>query len=212
MVLRLGMLLFFALTTLWSSAQFYPKKQDFRTGITFGLTPSTVLGSELENPTMKTGVQSGIYYRKKVSETGHVEINLGAALRGSKFDHSKDDSYNRLNFVVMEMPLLYLLDIMKKEEKMFIVAGLSPMAILQTEFYVVPELTARDELRNVGIKRFDLAAVLGYHISTYYTGLRITAQYGILDLNDNLLLQGVTPETGNGGNIQSFALNLQIYF
>lgn len=212
MVLRLGVLLSFVLANFWSVAQFYPKGQDFRTGITFGITPSMVLGSELENPTFKSGIQSGIYYRKKINKTGHLEANLGAALRGSKFDHSKDETYNRLNFVVMEMPLLYMQDIKNKEEKMFIVAGIAPTAILQTEFYITPEATARDSLRNVGIKRFDLAAVLGYHISTYYTGLRITAQYGLLDLNDNLFLQGISPETGNGGNIQSFALNLQIYF
>jgi len=212
MSVRFIFMLVMLLMHVHSSAQFYPKGQDYRLGVTFGLTPSTLLGTELEKPRLKFGIQSGIYYRTKIAPKSHVEVNFGAALRGSKFKHNDDDFYDRLNFVVVEMPLFYMYDLKKKEEKTFLIAGIAPTAILQSEFYIVPELTARDSLRDFGIRRWDLAAIAGFHVNTYYTGLRITAQYGLINLNDGLVLQGIKPETGKGGSIQSFAVNLQIYF
>jgi len=213
LVKRLSCLIAILLLTASAGfAQFYPDKKDFRMGMIFGGNPSTTIGTELKNARASFGIQSGMYYRAKINKATHYELGFNAALRGSKYNHSKDDYYNQLSLVVLELPLLYLVDISKNTEKQMALVGIVPSRIVQSEFYIVPEQTARDEFRNKGLNKTDIALTLGYHINTYYAGWRISAQVGLIDLNNDLELQDIEPSTGNGGNIRSIALNLQVYF
>jgi len=195
-----------------SKAQFYPKKKDFRMGISFGMSPSRTIGSELKNARFSNGIQSGIYFRSKINKNTNYELGFNAALRGSAYKHSKDDQYNQLSLVVLEIPLWYMIDVGSEKETQFLILGAIPSRIAQSEFYIIPEQTARDEFRNVGLKRTDLAVAAGYHINTYYLGWRFSAQYGLINLNNGLNLQDIEPSTGNGEKIGAISLNVQVYF
>ncbi|MCB9245384.1 MAG: hypothetical protein H6606_03050 [Flavobacteriales bacterium] len=200
------------LVQLASIAQFYPDKTDYRLGISFGLSPSRSLGTELEKPSFKTGIQSGIFYRFRLNPILHGEANFDVALRGSKFKHSKDDYYQQLNLILVEAPLLMLFDLKKKTEQNFILAGLAPSYLAQSEFYIIPEPTGRDEFRNFGLSKYNLGLVVGYHRNTYYNGWRFTATYSLLNMNDGLELPDILPATGKGGDIRILAFAVQTYF
>lgn len=199
-------------SSLQSIGQFYPDKSNYRLGISFGITPSMSLGSELEKPTMKTGIQSGIFYRFKLNQLIHGEANFDVALRGSKYRHSEDDYYQQLNLILVEAPLLLLWDLDKKTKTDFILTGLAPGFLAQSEFYIVPEPTARDEFRNMGLNKYNVNLVLGYHRNTYYNGWRFTASYSLLNMNNGLLLPDILPATGKGGDIRILAFAIQSYF
>jgi hypothetical protein len=195
-----------------AKGQFYKDKEDYKLGMTFGVSPSQTFGTELKNPVLKMGIQSGIYYRARLGGRLHSQVELNAALRGSKYNHDIDDQYVQLNLVQLELPLQIMIDLEKKQEKHFAVVGLVPIYILQSEFYIHPEPTARNEFRNIGINPLDIALLLGYQANTYYTGLHASVQFSLTDLNKGLFLEDVYPVTGLGGSIQSFSLNLKLYF
>jgi hypothetical protein len=97
------------------------------------------------------------------------------------------------------------------EQPQFVTLGLEPAYQLQSEIFVKPnDLVA--SYRNEYFKRFDVAAVIGYHFDFYYFGLRPSLRIGLLDINDNLVLENVNPATGKGGTIKNAAFDIRFYF
>ncbi|MCB9240890.1 MAG: PorT family protein [Flavobacteriales bacterium] len=195
-------------STSW--AQPFRDGEDYKLGVTMGLNVTQLTGTELKDPGIKTGMVIGAYYRKELTKNWHLSSEIAFSLRGSNFAHGAENEYYAMKFVYMDFPLALMYKVVDDENKQFALIGLEPSYMLQSEIYINPEFRA--QYRNYGFKPFDLATQVGYHFDFYYFGFRPSIKIGLLNINDNLNLEGVTPETGKGGSIRNFTMDFKFFF
>lgn len=199
------------LMALSGYSQPFPKSSKTKVGMTAGLVTSQIFGTELENPGLKSSMTVGAYYRYKLSKKTNLGAELTASFRGSNFDNGITDAYSAVKFIYLDLPINLMIEAKSGEQPQFVTLGLEPAYQLQSEIFVKPnDLVA--SYRNEYFKRFDVAAVIGYHFDFYYFGLRPSLRIGLLDINDNLVLENVNPATGKGGTIKNAAFDIRFYF
>jgi hypothetical protein len=192
-------------------AQPFPKSSSFKVGMLTAISASTILGSELENPKARTAMVLGAYYRKKLSTSVHFGAEFNASFRGSKFDNGIKDAYSQVKFIYLDLPVNAMINVSGKAENQYLILGVEPAYLLQSEIYVKPN-DAKPTYKDYGFKDFDVSAVIGYHFDFYYFGFRPSLRLGLANINNNLKLDNVFPETGTNGSISNITLDLKFYF
>ncbi|MFT5724940.1 MAG: hypothetical protein ACI9JN_002063 [Bacteroidia bacterium] len=211
MRLRLTILLFSLFLVTQVTAQPFPKSTNFRVGMLAGISSSAILGTELQNPRARTAMVLGAAYRHKINRNFHFGAEVNASFRGSKFDNGISDAYSGVKFIYLDVPINAMINMSGKEENQYLVLGFEPSYLLQSEIYVKPN-DAKPTYKDYGFKDFDVSAVLGYHFDFYYFGLRPSIRLGLMNINNNLVLENVFPETGNNGTITNLTFDLKLYF
>ena len=207
-------ILLIALLTLFFQqvkAQPFPGQSKHKVGMTAGINYSWITGTELQNPTPRTSIVLGTAYRYKMNTNIHFSSEINASFRGSNFDNGLTDAYHAMKFIYLDVPINLMFNTSGKEENRYVTFGVEPAYQLKSEIYVKPD-NIKARFRDMGFKRFDLAAVVGYHFDFYYFGLRPSLRVGLLDINDDLDLPDVFPETGNGGTIKNVTIDVKLYF
>ncbi len=193
-----------------SYAQPFQKGDDFRLGVQMGFGTTRLTGSELESPLNKTGMVIGAYYRQKLSKNLQLRSEVAFSLRGSRFDFNEENYYNAIKFTYMDFPIQLMINTSKGDQDQFAVIGVEPAYLMQSEIYVDPYIKAF--YRNYGFKRFDMAALLGYHFDFYYFGLQPSVKIGLININKQIHMPEVLPETGFNGTIRNLTFDLRFYF
>ncbi len=191
-------------------SQPFPKSSKYKVGMTWGPNITTIFGSELENPTPRVGMALGASFRQKLNKNLHFGAELNASFRGSNFNNGGTDAYNSIRFIYFDLPINLMFNTSGKDQNQFLTVGLEPAYQTRSEIFVLPDVKAR--YKDQFFKPFDVAALIGYHFDFYYFGLRPSVRWGLTNINDNLLLENVMPETGKNGVIQNFTFDLKFYF
>jgi len=199
------------MVSLISNAQPFPKSSKHRVGMTDGLNYSWITGSELENPRPRTSIVLGAAYRYKQSTNFHFSAELNTSFRGSNFDNGLTDTYHAIKFIYLDMPINGMINMSGKEENQYLTLGLEPSYLLKSEIYVKPD-DVKARYRDFGFTNFDIGAVVGYHFDFYYFGFRPSIRVGLLNINNNLVMKDVFPETGKNGTIKNVTIDLKLYF
>ena len=194
-----------------TKAQPFPKSSDFKIGMNAGINTATLLGTELENAQLKTAIVLGAAYRQKLSRSLQLGAEINASFRGSNFDNGITDAYSAVKFIYIDVPVSAMINMSGKEQNRFLTLGLEPAYLLQSEIYVKPN-DFKATYKDYGFQNFDVSAVVGYHFDFYYFGLRPSVRLGLVNINNNLKLDNVFPETGNNGSITSLTFDLKLYF
>ena len=193
-----------------ADAQPFKEGDNFRLGVQMGMGSTRLTGDELQSPLNKTGMVIGAYYRQTINKNLHLLSEVSFSLRGSRFDFSDENYYNAIKFTYMDVPIALMINTSKNSPDQFAVLGLEPAYLLQSEIYVEPFIKAK--YRNYGFKRFDLAAIMGYHFDFYYFGLQPSVKFGLLNINDKIHMPEVLPETGNDGIIRNLTFDIKFFF
>lgn len=193
-----------------SNGQSFKNGEKFHLGVVMGLNTTGLIGTELADPQYKTGMALGVQFRKKVSDQFQFGSELNFSLRGSNFDFAEENHYYAIKFTYMDLPIYGMLNTSASDENRFVVLGLEPAFLLQSEIYVNPDF--RPAYRNEFFKRFDLAALAGYRFDFYYFGLQPGLKIGLINISDQMNMEGVSPKTGNGGTIKNLTFDLKFYF
>lgn len=201
----------FALMTSSVFAQPFPKSSKYKVGMTAGLNYTWITGTELKNPSPRTSVVLGASFRQKLSTGFHLGAELNASFRGSNFNNGQTDAYHAIKFIYLDLPVNAMINMSGKSEKQYLTFGLEPSYLLKSEIYVKPD-NIKARYRDFGFTNFDVAAVVGYHFDFYYFGFRPSIRVGLLDINDDLVMPNVFPETGTGGTIKNMTIDLKLYF
>ena len=194
-----------------ATGQPFPKSSKTKVGMTAGLVGSQIYGTELQNPRIKMSMGVGAYYRYQLSKKTNFGAELNASFRGSNFDNGITDAYSSVKFINLDLPLNLMIQTQSGEQSQFATIGFEPSYLLQSEIFVKPN-DLKAAYRNEYFKRFDIAAVIGYHFDFYYFGIRPSLRFGLLNINNNLMLENVSPATGNGGTIKNAAVDIRFYF
>lgn len=196
---------------LTSRAQPFPKGSDYKVGMVFGINYGSIIGSELQNPSPMLGMNLGAHFRHKFGKTFHLSSELNATFRGSNFNNGETDAYSQVKFVYLDLPLNLMVNVDGNDQSQFVTLGLEPAYLMESEIYVKPN-DIKATYKNFGFRQFDLAAVIGYHFDFYYFGIRPSIRIGLININDNLFMPNVFPETGTQGTIKNATFDLKIYF
>lgn len=205
--------------TLWivlctltlSTAQPFPSSSKFKVGMTFGVNATSILGSELENPRLKSSMIVGAAYRQKLGKNFQLGTEINASFRGSNFNNGITDAYSAVKFIYIDLPINMMINTSGKEENRYVTLGVEPAYLLLSEIFVKPN-DIKPTYKDYGFKDFDVAALVGYHFDFYYFGLRPSLRIGLLNINDNLVLKDVFPATGKNGTIKNFSFDVKLYF
>jgi hypothetical protein len=208
---RLAIILTIVAFGFYANGQPFPKSTNFKVGMNCGINTATLLGTELENPTLKTSIVLGAAYRQKINKSFHFGAELNASFRGSNFDNGITDAYSAVKFIYVDMPINAMINVSGKAENRFVTVGLEPAYLMQSEIYVKPN-DFKATYKDYGFQNFDFSAVVGYHFDFYYFGLRPSLRLGLVNINDNLKLENVFPETGKNGSITSLTFDIKLYF
>lgn len=211
MLMRFIFILTILVFAVDSTAQPFPKSTNFKVGMNTGINTSTILGTELENAQLKTAIVLGAAYRQKLSKSVHLGAEINASFRGSNFDNGITDAYSQVKFIYIDLPVSAMINMSGKAENRYLTMGLEPAYLLQSEIYVKPN-DFKATYKDYGFQNFDVSAVVGYHFDFYYFGLRPSVRLGLLNINDNLILENVFPETGKNGSITNLTFDLKLYF
>ena len=211
MRLKVLTILLFSLLINEVTAQPFPKSSKFKVGMNTGINMATLLGTELENPRLKSSIVLGAAYRQKLNKSVHLGAKLNASFRGSNFDNGITDAYSAVKFIYLDLPINAMINTSGKAENRYLTLGIEPAYLLQSEIYVKPN-DIKATYKDFGFFDFDVSAVVGYHFDFYYFGLRPSVRLGLVNINNNLLMENVYPETGKGGSISSLTFDLKFYF
>lgn len=211
MRLKVCAILLLVFGALAGYSQPFPKSSKFKVGMNTGINASTLLGTELENPQLKSAIVLGAAYRQKLSTSIHLGAELNASFRGSRFDNGITDAYSAVKFIYLDLPINAMINMSGKSENQYLTLGLEPSYLLQSEIYVKPN-DIKATYKDVGFQDFDVSAVIGYHFDFYYFGLRPSIRLGLTNINNNLKLDNVFPETGKNGSITNLTFDLKFYF
>lgn len=202
----------FFFLSLTAQGQTYKNGEKFKLGILGGFNLTSMYGTELINPTPKQGFTVGTYYRHKLNNKLHSLVEAKATFKGSNFKTTRDGQYNQFDLVYVDMPLHLMIDLVGTKNEHLLLVGVQPAALVNARVFVRPDRKAKYLYDSIGLKRFDLAAVLGYQYNSYYYGFQATLKMGVINANNNLNLTGVMQPTGTGGSIYNAALELAFLF
>lgn len=213
---RYGLIYLLLCFSAFAEGQSYKDNEKFKLGITGGFNLTTVAGTELIKPLPKTGFTIGMYYRHQLSNNLHSLIEAKTTFKGSRFKASLADDYERLDLVYIDLPLQLMIDLNKKNEHL-IFFGPQFSALINSRMFTHqyikgPSSQATYLHQDIDLNVFDMAGVIGYQYNGYYMGFHAALKGGLLNINDNLNLEGVNQPTGTNGTIYNLALELLFLF
>jgi hypothetical protein len=175
-------------------------------GIRFGLSTSTMFGSELENPRPFFGLNGAGYYRYRYSEKSALQLEVGFSLRGSKFSNAADE-YSSLRMYCIDAPLYWVRSINKSNNSHLLI-GAQYSYILNPNIYIGRSALPDDVTPKLNPN--DVMAVAGTQFYAGFVGFQLLAKYGLIDIN-NGLIENLKP-TYKGGNINNFTFEINFLF
>ncbi len=196
------LLLFFLFVGSLSAQQYRKDENDEKpgsipqkVGVRIGLGRYWLNAPEMMKSDGQVGVQGAIYYRFGLHKRFDLNLELGACYRGSKFSGADTGNfYSRLGLFYMELPILGIIS-MDGNKKHNILVGptfsylIKPSLFIRKDYY--PAFT------NMPIKKWEIAATLGYMYSGEYVGVYIGYKHGLNNLANGFDTFDVSRDFGN---------------
>ncbi len=211
-----GLILVFVCFSLITEAQSFKEGESFKLGISGGYNLTTVRGTELIDPKLKTGFSIGMYYRHRLSPRFYSLVEGRTTFKGSRFEARLDDDYERLDLVYIDLPLQLMFDI-KKDDKHLVFIGPQVSALVNSRMFIHQNISGPGSYatylsKDIDLRYVDYSAVAGYQYNGYYMGIHAALKASVLNINNGLNLEGVNQPTGTNGTIYNLALELIVMF
>lgn len=196
------------------------KRKD-KLGIRVGFGVTRLTSNELLNTKLSRGYQGAFYYRVNLFKGFHLNTEMGASVKGANFNNG-DTGYSQLSLLYLDFNVLGMIQL-TSDFKHSLVLGVQSSRLMRSSLFIGPEQFA--SYLQLPMKRWDFAAVAGYHFNTRYVGFQAVLKYGLRNIADGFAtfnktsvndpgeqfsqlspsLQGVT-------DIRNFSVELSVYF
>ena len=183
-----------------------PINEQLKIGIKLGSGVCTLLGNELSNPRPSYMLTGGTYFRYKFKPHWFVQPEANITFKGSNFNNGTLQ-YQSLRMYYIDVPVL-LMRGLNEHNTSIVFVGLQYSRLLNAALYLKDSPVP--ESNSPGIKKDDLAAVMGAQFHTPFVGFQIAAKYGLIDLNNGLLPNLNPPNTGK--DIHHFVVEINLLF
>lgn len=152
-------------------------------GIRFGLSTSTLLGGELDNPRPLFGLNGAAYYRYRYTLKAAIQVEAGVSMRGSKFSNNTGE-YSSIRMYSVDAPVLWV-RALNTARTTHLLLGAQYSYLFNPEIYIKPNSVAN--VKRPDLKEHDIAAVAGTQFYMGFVGLQIVAKYGLVNINNGLI-------------------------
>ncbi len=223
----------FALTilaffSLWISATAQESTNDWSNlGLKMGIGAYSFYGDELKNPRPMFGYVAGLYYHSPLEKGRfHLQAGLDIRFRGGNFANAREGdtaigtAYTKISLVSLDLPVQLLIstNLEKQREALFVTLGAQASYLLRSVLYVGPDQIPLNQSvymqtwDNLPLKPIELLLSVGVQQRFVTVGYAISLNMGITNLNDNFLIQGISPASGNGLGIGTWSLEASLLF
>jgi len=223
----------FALTilaffSLWISATAQESTNDWSNlGLKMGIGAYSFYGDELKNPRPMFGYVAGLYYHSPLEKGRfHLQTGLDIRFRGGNFANAREGdtaigtAYTKISLVSLDLPVQLLIstNLEKQREALFVTLGAQASYLLRSVLYVGPDQIPLNQSvymqtwDNLPLKPIEVLLSVGVQQRFVTVGYAISLNMGITNLNDNFLIQGISPASGNGLGIGTWSLEASLLF
>jgi len=223
----------FALTilaffSLWISATAQESTNDWSNlGLKMGIGAYSFYGDELKNPRPMFGYVAGLYYHSPLEKGRfHLQTGLDLRFRGGNFANAREGdtaigtAYTKISLVSLDLPVQLLIstNLEKQREALFVTLGAQASYLMRSVLYVGPDQIPLNQSvymqtwDNLPLKPIELLLSVGVQQRFVTVGYAISLNMGITNLNDNFLIQGISPASGNGLGIGTWSLEASLLF
>lgn len=196
------------------------KRRD-KLGIRIGFGITTLNSPELLNTAVSRGYQGAFYYRVNLLKNFHINTEMGASIKGANFNNG-DVGYSQISLLYLDFNLLGMFQLTADNKHNLVVGGQSSR-LMRSSLFVGPEQFA--SYLQLPLKRWDHAAVVGYHFNTQYVGFQLALKYGLRNIAGDFLnfnkeslndagsqFADLNPTMRNIKDIKNFSVELSVYF
>lgn len=195
------------------------KRKD-KLGIRVGFGITTLNSDALVNTTVSRGYQGAFYYRVNLFKGFHLNAETGASIKGAKFNNG-DSGYTQLALLNLDFALLGMFQV-TSDNKHNIVVGVQTSRLMRSSLFIGNQPEA--DYLQLPLKKWDHAAVIGYHFNTKYVGFQLALKYGLrniandfatfnkVSLNTSKQFADLDPTMRNIKDIRNFGVELSVYF
>jgi len=223
----------FALTilaffSLWISATAQESTNDWSNlGLKMGIGAYSFYGDELKNPRPMFGYVAGLYYHSPLEKGRfHLQTGLDIRFRGGNFANAREGdtaigtAYTKISLVSLDLPVQLLIstNLEKQREALFVTLGAQASYLMRSVLYVGPDQIPLNQSvymqtwDNLPLKPIEVLLSVGVQQRFVTVGYAISLNMGITNLNDNFLIQGISPASGNGLGIGTWSLEASLLF
>ncbi|MCC7532525.1 MAG: PorT family protein [Bacteroidia bacterium] len=175
-------------------------------GLRLGSNISSLLGNELENPTIAFGLNGALYYRYKVGKKSAIQTEAGFSIRGSNFNN-KADEYETIKLYYLDIPIYWVRSLNNKNTSN-LVLGLQYSQLMNATIKINPQILPDSQVPK--FKKEDVAVAGGLQFYGGIFGFQCMIKYGLLNINDGLI-PNLKPLFKNK-DIHNFALDINFLF
>lgn len=195
------------------------KRQD-KFGIRLGFCLTRLNSPQLSNMNPTRGYQGAFYYRVNLFKRFHLNPEFGASVDGAKFNNGKT-GYSQISMLYFDFSLIGLTQLDAKNNHN-LVLGLQASRLMRSSLFIGPE--QNPSYLQLPFKKYDYAAILGYHYNLQYVGFQLALKYGLSNiagdfntfqrksLNDNSQFENLNPSLRDLKQVQNLSIELSLYF
>ncbi len=195
------------------------KRKD-KLGIRIGFGFTTLRSNALVNTSVSRGYQGAFYYRVNLFKGFHLSAETGASINGANFNNG-DSGYSQLSILNLDFTVLGMFQLTADNRHNIIVGG-QFSRLMRSSLFVGPLPEA--SYLQLPLKKWDYAAVVGYHFNTRFVGFQLALKYGLrniandfftfnkVSLNDNKQFADLNPSMRNIKGIKNLGVELSVYF
>lgn len=196
------------------------KRQD-KFGVRLGFCLTRLNSDQLLNTRLTRGYQGAFYYRVNLFKGFHLNPEFGASVDGAKFNNG-NSGYSQISLLYFDFSLLGFKQLDTKNNHN-LVAGLQASRLMRSSMFIGPEQTP--SYLQLPFKKYDYAAIVGYHYNTQYVGFQLALKYGLRNIagdfynfnresvNDKgAQFADLKPSLRDVKNVRNLSIELSVYF
>jgi hypothetical protein len=189
-------------------------------GIRVGFGVTTLSSDALVNTRASRGYQGAFYYRVNLFKGFHLNAESGASVKGANFNNG-DSGYSQLSLLYLDVGVLGMFQL-TSDNKHNLIVGVQSSRLMRSSLFVGPEQFA--SFLQLPIKKWDHAAVVGYHFNTQFVGFQLALKYGLrniagdffnfnkVSVNNSSQFVDLDPSMRNLSNLRNISVELSVYF
>jgi hypothetical protein len=179
-----------------------------RLGIKTSIHASLLTGTELQNERPKFGYTAGAFYQYAINNKLGLHSEIVASFKGSNFKNDITD-YSKVALFYLDVPILlsYKSGADAKNQLAF---GPYTSYLGLSSLYVGSQKKA--EINDLDLKPIDFGTALYYHKINKVTIFQVGVKIGLLNINNGLYIENITPPTGNNGSIRNLSFEIGYLF
>lgn len=180
---------------------------DQKLGIKLSISGATLLGQEFQNPRPKFGYAAGIYYRKDLKKAWSLHTEFLGNFKGSKFSNG-DTGYSRIALLYVDAAVLPKYSF--GDDVSSVALGPYGSYLALSSLFVGGQQAS--EANDLALKPYDAGLAVYYFNKGRIASFQAGAKIGLVDINNGINFQGVSPRTGTGGFIRSVGIEVGVIF